>query len=235
MVNFCFDIIVEVKRKGVSLGLEFHECHRQNTLLRALLNLLLLFQKEKLAIWTQLNLKAIKFQVPINLRFIKTHPAYIKTETVKEIKHVWVTYSAGCSLTVLQNERNNEVQFCYEVLVPPCSCPGRPPRTRANARGRGWRLRSHVPSILSRSRQAGIRPESPRAQRPRSDGPAVGCIPRASHASSLPEGPSGAGTRSSSPSERRGHGEQQRCKSKGEKSKRYLGGGGGEGLVCLFP
>lgn len=32
--------------------------------------------------------KAIKFQVPINLHFIKTHPAYIKTETVKEIKRV---------------------------------------------------------------------------------------------------------------------------------------------------
>lgn len=129
MANFCFDIIVEVKRKGVSLGLEFHECHRRNTLLWALLNLLLLFQKEKLAIWTQLNLKAVKFQVPINLRFIKTHSAYIKTETVKEIKHVWVTYSAGCSLTVLQNEWNNEVQFCCEVLVPPCSCPGSPPTT----------------------------------------------------------------------------------------------------------
>lgn len=57
MVNFCFDIIVEAKQKGVSLGLEFHKCHRLNTLLWALLNLLLFFQKEKLAIWTQLNLK----------------------------------------------------------------------------------------------------------------------------------------------------------------------------------
>lgn len=155
MVNFCFDIIVEVKRKGVSLGLEFHECHRRNMLLRPLLSLLLLFQKEKLTIWTQLNLKAIKFQVPINLRFIKTHPAYIKTETVKEIKHVWVTYSAGCSLTVLQNEWNNEVQFCYEVLVPPCSSLACPPRTQANTWGRGWRLCSHVPSVLSWCRQAG--------------------------------------------------------------------------------
>lgn len=106
------------KGKGVSLGLEFHKCHRQNTLLWALLNLLL-FQKEKFTIWTQLNHKAVEFQVPINLHFIETHPAYIKTETVKEIKHVWVTYSAGCSLPVLQNEWSNEGQFCYEVLALP--------------------------------------------------------------------------------------------------------------------
>lgn len=142
MVNFCFDIIVEVKQKGVILGLEFHECHRQDMLLWALLNLLLLFQKEKLTIWTQLNLKAIKFQVLINLHSIKTHPAYIKTETVKEIKHVWVTYTAGCSLTGLQNGWNNEVQFYCEVSVPPCSTVGLP--REQNAQG----LCSHIPSVL---------------------------------------------------------------------------------------
>jgi len=83
MVNFCFDIVVEVKRKGVSLGLEFHECHRRNAILWAPLNLLLLFQKEKLTIWTQLNLKTIKFQVPINLHFIKTYPSIYQNRDCK--------------------------------------------------------------------------------------------------------------------------------------------------------
>lgn len=228
MVNFCFDIIGEVKRKGVSLGLEFHECHRRNTLLRVLLNLLLLFQKEKLAIWTQLNLKTIKFQVPINLRFIKTHPAYIKTETVKEIKHVWVTYSAGCSLTTLQNDWNNEVQFCYEVLVPPWSCLGRPPRTRAKYTGK--LLVAPIPRPLHPFRSPASIPTTPAPalRRGFQDAAAAGCAPRASHPASLQEGPSKAGTRSSSPRRCWSRGEQKRCKSKGEKSKAISGG-----RICL--
>lgn len=60
------------------------------------------------------------------------------------------------------------------------------------------------------------------------DAPAAGCSPRASHAPSLQEGSSKAGTGSSSPSECQGHGKQKHCKSKGEKSKAIFGG-----RICL--
>lgn len=120
---------------------------------------------------------------------------------------MWVTYSAGCSLIVLQNQWNNEVQFCsvkfWHLPAVLLGCPGRSSGTGANTMGRGD---SSTPSALpsfpvQTSWAAAISPQ-------------VLGIP----ASSL-WGSSKVGTWSSSPSEWQGRGKQKYYYAKGWKSK----------------
>lgn len=136
---------------------------------------------------------------------------------------MWVTYSAGCSLIVLQNQWNNEVQFCsmkfWHLPAALLGCPRRPPRTRANTRGRGGSSTPTSSLFFPRADKLGC------SCIPTGPGPVLSqglwVLEPWAALCGIPTsslwGPSKVGTCSSSPSEWQGHGKQKCSKSEGVK------------------